>query len=358
MPDRVVDLRSDTVTEPTEEMREAMRNARVGDDVYGEDPTVNELEEMAAKSFGMEAALFFPSGTMANEAAIMVHTRRRGEIIVERESHIHLFELGGPATLSGVQTQTIAGARGVFTARQLAEAIRDPTDDHVPPTTLVSVENTHNLAGGTVWTPEQTRAVVAVAHENRVPVHVDGARIFNSAVAQEVPVASLVKGADSVMFSLSKGLSAPVGSLLCGSEEFIHDAHRARKLLGGGMRQVGVLAAAGRVALEKMVDRLRDDHTNARRLAVGLSKIPGLKVNLDSVQTNIVFVDFAEAPLGAKQFEARLAALGVKAIALDPRRMRLVTHRHVTAKDVDWVLGQAAAVFSAPAARPRRKPAK
>ncbi len=331
----MVDLRSDTVTEPTDEMREAMRSARVGDDAYGEDPTVNELQELAAKNVGKEAALFVPSGTMGNEIAIYVHSGREGEILVERDSHIVLFETGGPAVLSGVQLRTLAGKHGVFSAREVAEAIRDPTDPHEPLTTMVGIENSHNMAGGTVWTPAQTASVARVAHDVGIPVHLDGARLFNGAVAQGLAAPALTKSVDSVMFALTKGLSCPVGSLICGSRDFVDQALRARKLFGGGMRQAGVLAAPGIVALSTMIDRLKDDHANARRLANGLAKIPGLTVDLETVQTNIVFLDVSGIGASAKEFEARMAAEGVRCSAYGPRWIRFVTHRHVQREDVD-----------------------
>lgn len=355
MPPRTVDLRSDTLTQPTDEMREAMRGAEVGDDVYGEDPTINRLQDVAAKKVGKEAALFVPTGTMGNEVAVFVHTKRQGEILVEEQSHIVLYESGGPAVLSGVSTRTLKGVRGVFTAGQVKEALRDPTDPHEAPTTMLGVENTHNIAGGTVWTAQQTAGVARVAHDAGVPVHLDGARIFNSAVAQQVPVTSLTRDVDSVMFCLSKGLSAPVGSLLCGSQAFIDQAHRARKLFGGGMRQAGHLAAAGLVALETMVDRLAEDHANARRLAVGLAKLPGVAVDLDGVQTNIIFADMEATRIPGKEFEKRLLAKGVKALALDNRRVRFVTHRNVARSEVDWVLEQVEDVLKPAAKAPRRR---
>jgi threonine aldolase len=342
MPPRVVDFRSDTLTHPTPEMRDAMREAAVGDDVYGEDPSVNELQALAAERVGMEAALFVPTGTMGNEVAIGVHCPRGSELLTERESHIFLYEDAGPAALWGVQARPLAGERGILSPRQVAEAVRDAGDVHEPRTSLLTLENTHNLAGGTVWTPAQTYAAVKAAREHGLKVHVDGARIFNSAVAQDVTAASLLRGVDSVMFCLSKGLSAPVGSMVCGSESFVAEAVRARKLLGGGMRQAGVLAAAGIVALNTMVDRLRDDHANLRRLASGLGKLPGLSYERAAVQTNILFVDVTETGVDARTLADRWAARGVKASALDARRIRFVTHRHISREDADWAIEQVA----------------
>lgn len=351
MADRVVDYRSDTITHPTDEMRDAMRDAIVGDDVYAEDPTVNELQALAAKKTGKEAALFVPSGTMGNEVAIGVHCPRSSELLTERESHIFLYETAGPASLWGVQVRTLEGRRGVFTPQQVAESVRDPKDAHEPRTALVTIENTHNLAGGTVWTATQTSAIARAAKEHGLRTHADGARLFNSAIAQDVSAASLVRDVDSVMFCLSKGLSAPVGSVLCGRREFIEEAWRVRKLLGGGMRQAGVLAAAGIVSLNKMVDRLRVDHENARRLASGLSKIPGLSVDLDAVQTNILFVDATRTRRDARELAVEWSKAGIRASALDARRIRFVTHRHITKEDVDWTLEELGSALPAPGGR-------
>lgn len=332
----VIDLRSDTVTQPTAEMRAAMASAEVGDDVYGEDPTVRRLEEVSAKRMGTEAALFMPTGTMVNQAALWVHSGRRGAVVCEEGSHILNYEGGAPALLSGLLVRGVSGRRGVFTPADL-EAMLPPKNLHFAQWRLIEVENTHNRAGGTVWTPAQTQAIVKWSHDHGIPVHVDGARVFNAAVAQGVPASSLAKGADSVGFCLSKGLSAPVGSLLCGSAAFIEEARAVRKVLGGAMRQAGILAAAGLIALESMVERLREDHANARRLAAGLAKIPGIRIDMDAVQTNIVVFDPSETRLGtARQFCDALLPLGVRASPRDiGPHVRMVTHRHVTAADVD-----------------------
>lgn len=345
MPPRVVDYRSDTITQPTDAMRDAMRDARVGDDVYGEDPTVNELQAVGAKVLGKEAALFVPSGTMANEVAIGVQAPRGTEALAERESHVVLYENGAPAALWGVTLRTLAGRRGVFTPEQVVEAVRDASDVHAPRTSLVCLENTHNLAGGTVWTAAETRSVAKAAREHGLRVHLDGARLWNSAVAQDVAPAALAAPADSVFVALSKGLSAPVGSLVAGSREFVAEATRVRKMLGGGMRQAGILAAAGIVAITTMRDRLKEDHAACRRLALGLAKLPGFAVDLEAVQTNILFVDVAGTGLRAPEVERRLGAKGVKASALDERRVRFVTHRHVARDDVDWTLEVAGEAF-------------
>ncbi|HZR97911.1 MAG TPA: GntG family PLP-dependent aldolase [Chloroflexota bacterium] len=329
-----IDLRSDTVTRPTEAMYAAIASAPVGDDVMGEDPTVRRLEEVAAARLGKEAGLLLPSGTMANLATLMAHTRRGDEVILEAESHIFYYEAAGMAVAGSLMPRTLRGHHGALDPDEVAAAIR--TDDvHFPRTGLVCLENTHNRAGGTVLSLEQTRAVCAVAHAAGVPVHVDGARIFNAALALGVDAAALVADADSAMFSLSKGLSAPVGSVLVGSAAFIAAARRARKLLGGGMRQAGILAAAGLVALEQMVDRLAEDHAHARLLAERLAAVPGVAVDLATVQTNIV--NFRTQPCGleAPAFVARLRERGVLAGARDARTIRLVTHRHIGAADVE-----------------------
>ena len=338
-PARVIDLRSDTVTKPTDEMRDAMHRAEVGDDVYGEDPTVNRLERLAAERVGKEAAVFMPTGTMVNQAALWVHSKRQGALVCEDYAHIYYSESGGPALLSNLLVKTVKGTRGVFGPREL-EAVFLPEDVHYAPVSVVSIENTHNRAGGTCWTPTQTRAVADFAHEHNVPVHVDGARLFNASTALGVGADELAQHVDSVGFCLSKGLSAPVGSVLCGSTRFIEEARRVRKILGGGWRQAGVLAAAGIVALETMVDRLSEDHENARRLAVGLSKVPGIRLDLDTVQTNIIVFTAREAGFRSpNEFVDRLHQEGILGSPRDiGDEIRFVTHRHITSKDVDHVV--------------------
>ena len=336
---RVIDVRSDTVTHPTDEMREAMRTAEVGDDVYGEDPTIKRLERLAAERVGKEAAVFMPTGTMVNQAALWVHSKRQGALVCEEFSHIYYYESGGPALLSNLLVKAVKGTRGVFGPREL-EQVFLPQDEHYAPVTVVSIENTHNRAGGTCWTPTQTRAVADFSHENNVPVHLDGARIFNAAVALGVGADELAQHVDSIGFCLSKGLSAPVGSMLCGSNKFIEEARRVRKILGGGWRQAGVIAAAGIVALETMVDRLSEDHDNARRLATGLAKIQGIRVDLDTVQTNIIMLTARDAGFASPdEFVDRLAQENVLCSPRDiGDEVRMVTNRHVTTKDVDMIL--------------------
>jgi threonine aldolase len=330
---RVIDLRSDTVTQPTVEMRRAMAEAELGDDVYGEDPTVRRLEELAAHMVGKEAALFVPSGTMGNEIAVLTHTSRGDEAIVEVTSHVYDAEVGGLALLAGVQARPLAGRKGLLDPAEVAAAIR-PDDVHYPRTGLLCLENPHNAAGGVVASPGQIAELCDLAHTLGVPVHLDGARIFNGALALGVPAAELAAPADSVMFCLSKGLCCPVGSLLAGRADFVAEARRARKLLGGGLRQVGVLAAAGIVALQTMVERLVEDHQNARLLAEGLAGRSGVSVDLSSVQTNMVFVDLESAVGPAEHFCHALAREGVLAGAVGPTRVRFVTHKDITAADI------------------------
>jgi len=330
---KIIDLRSDTVTLPTEEMLEAIRNARLGDDGFGEDPTVNELEALAAKKMGKEAALLVPSGTQGNLVSILSHTKRGDEVILEADAHIYHYELGGLSAIAGVLPRLVKGEMGVPAPEDIEEAIR-PLDPIFPKTTLLCLENTHNLAGGTCMTPSQTRKLCEVAAKHGLNVHLDGARIFNAAVALGVDVRELVAPVDSVMFCLSKGLSAPVGSLVVGSSSFIDRARRMRKMLGGGMRQAGIIAAAGLVALEKMVDRLREDHANARLLAEGLAKIDGIKIDLRRVQTNIVMFDVSDLGLSGREFVEMLLNYGVKALTLRGNVIRMVTHRGIVREDI------------------------
>lgn len=333
---RVVDLRSDTLTHPTPAMREAMARAEVGDDVWREDPTVNRLEAMAAERVGKEAALLVSSGTMGNLLAIAVHTRPGQEVIVEATAHIPSAEAASSAVVAGVQLAPLATPDGVLLPTQIRGAYRED-DPHYPPTGLVCLENTHTSQGGVVYTPAATRAAADMAHGLGVPVHLDGARVFNAAVALSCDVRALTGPVDSLSFCLSKGLSAPVGSLLCGSRGFVEAARRKRKMLGGGMRQAGVLAAAGIVALEQMVPRLAEDHAHARRLAEALQGFPGIRVDLARVQTNIVMIDCASAELAAEIVHG-LAAEGIKAAASGKTRVRLVTHVGVTREDIDYAV--------------------
>ncbi len=338
MVERVIDLRSDTVTHPTQAMREAMYRAEVGDDVYGEDPTVNRLQEMAAERFGKEAALLVLSGTMGNLLGVLSQTRSGDEAIVGKYCHIFLNEAGGAAALGGVQLYPIESRRGVIDPEDVKAAMRDPNNTHHPHSKLVCLENTHNRDGGAAVPVAAMDAVAEVARERGLRVHVDGARIFNASVALGLPVSRLTRGADTVQFCLSKGLGCPVGSMLVGSKETIKEAHRWRKMIGGGMRQAGIIAAAGIVALEQMVDRMAEDHANAKRLAAGLNALPGMDVDLDGVETNIVMVDVDRERVDPKAFVAGMRERGVKVGSPYGGRMRVVTHYQVSAEDVDYAV--------------------
>jgi threonine aldolase len=335
---RVVDLRSDTVTLPTAEMLEAMKTAPLGDDVYREDPTVNRLEELAAKKMGKEAALLTTSGTQANLVSVLSQTKRGEEVILEAEAHMYYYEAGAFSAFGGLIPRLVKGQRGVITPQDIEPNLRPP-NIHFPPTSLICIENTHNRAGGTIWTPSQTKAVFDLAHKRGLKVHMDGARIFNAAVAQNIDVRELTQFVDSMMFCVSKGLSAPVGSLAVGSREFVDNARRYRKMLGGGMRQAGVIAAAGIVAIEKMVDRLKDDHSNAQMLAKGLASIDGISLDLSQVQTNIVVYDVSGLGITGEGWIARLNEAGVKAGPLEGGRVRMVTHRGIEKEDIEYALG-------------------
>ena len=322
---KIIDLRSDTVTWPTAEMRAAMANAEVGDDVYGEDPTVNKLQDLAAARMGKQAALFVPSGAMGNLAALLAHCLRGDEVILGDLSHPYLYEAGSMAALGGIQPRSLPNKPdGTLALEEIRAAIRED-DPHFPVTRLIALENTHNRCNGVPLSGEYTRSVGELAHQNKLALHIDGARIFNAAVALRVPVSELVAAADSVTFCLSKGLCAPVGSVLCGSKEFIGKALRARKQLGGGMRQAGVLAAAGIIALEKMVDRLAEDHARAKLLAESLSEISDLEV--PPQYTNIVRFQLSkDAKIKPDDLLAKLNAQGIRIGRGGPWGFRAVTH--------------------------------
>jgi threonine aldolase len=329
-----IDLRSDTVTLPTPQMRAAMANAEVGDDVMGEDPTVNRLEEMAAARLQKDAALFVASGTMANLVALLTHCARGDEIIIGDKAHAFINEVGGMAALGGIIPHTIPNQpEGTLALADIANAIRGD-NVHWPRTRLIALENTHNACNGSPLTPDYHKAVYDWARARHLRVHTDGARIFNAAVALGVPASEFAQYTDTISFCLSKGLSAPVGSLLCGPREFIAEARRTRKMVGGGMRQAGILAAAGIVALETMIERLADDHANARRLAEGLAEIPGLALDPTRIRTNIVFFDVTGA-LTARQLVERVARDGVLMGVAGERRIRAVTHYGIERADVD-----------------------
>lgn len=332
-----IDFRSDTITEPTDEMREAMQKARVGDDGREGDPTVRELEEYAASLLGKEAGLFVVSGTAGNLVSLLAHTRPGQEIIVEKDSHIYWYEVGGMAAVGGLVVNRVAGIDGVMAPEDIEAAIRG-ANIHFPETGLICVENTHNVAGGTVANIQQMAAIKAVAERHGIPVHLDGARIFNAAIALGRPAREIAAYADSVTFCLSKGLSAPVGAVIVGSREFIDVARKKRKMLGGTLRQGGVIAAAGLVALRTMIDRLAEDHANARRLAERLARIDGLQVDLRKVQTNIVRVNVSRLGLPAAKVSELLAQKNVYVAAQQADTLRFVTHRHVTQDDVDMAV--------------------
>jgi threonine aldolase len=320
-------------------MLKAMAEAQVGDDVFGEDPSINKLEEMAADRLGKEAALFAASGTMGNLVSLLAHCGRGDEIILGSLSHTFYFEQGGSAAVGGIHPRTVANLPdGTLNLSEIEAAIR-PDNIHFPLTRLIVLENTHNLCGGTPLDLEYMRAVGDIARRHGLKVHVDGARIFNAAVALDVKVDQLAAEADSVSFCLSKGLGAPIGSVVCGNREFILRARRARKVLGGGMRQAGVLAAAGIVALNEMIDRLAEDHDNARKLANGLAQIPGLSIDPSLIKTDIVYFEVKKEGIRVEELVQRLDNVGVRMLPVGPGRIRAVTHYHISSDDIDYVLG-------------------
>jgi threonine aldolase len=333
---KYIDLRSDTVTQPTPEMREAMAEAEVGDDVYRDDPTVNRLEELAAEMLGKDASIFVPSGTMGNLLALLVHCQRGDEVIVGNQSHIYLNEAGGMAALGGIQPCPVPNQKdGTLSLEDILASIRTE-DVHHPITRLICLENTQNICGGVPLSVAYTRHVGELARQNGLSLHIDGARIFNSAVAQNVSVKDLVGPADSVMFCLSKGLASPIGSMLVGSQKFITRARHIRKMLGGGMRQVGIIAAAGIISLEKMVNRLADDHIRAKKLADGLRQVDGVVVDEGSPYSNMVYMDLADdVKIDSKQICEKARPMGILLDAESPRRFRLVTHYWIDESAVD-----------------------
>ena len=334
-----IDLRSDTVTQPTPDMRAAMAAAVVGDDVYGEDPTVNRLEQAAAEKLNQPAALFVASGTMANLVALLTHCGRGDEVIVGERSHTFVNEVGGMAALGGIQPRTLPNQPdGTLALDDIRRAIRG-VDVHWPRTRLITLENTHNNCNGSPLAPAYLASVYELAKSRGVKVHTDGARIFNAAIALGVPAAELARSTDTISFCLSKGLSAPVGSLLCGPLDFIAEARRQRKMVGGGMRQAGILAAAGLVALDSMIDRLADDHANARYLAESIADIPGIDIDPGRIKTNIVFFDLEPSAPNAAQMAERLARANVLIGASGERRMRAVTHYGIERADINTAIG-------------------
>ncbi len=340
-----IDLRSDTVTMPTSEMRHAMATAPLGDDVFGDDPMVNRLEEMAAARLGKESAVFLPSGTMGNVVGVAVNARAGEEMIADADSHVYLYEGAGAATIASVQIRPVATQAGVMTPAQIESVIRPRDDYHQPITAAISFEDTHNRHGGVVWPLEDLRAASEVSRAHGLRVHLDGARMFNAAIASGVDVAEIAACGDTVTFCLSKGLGCPAGSVFCGDPEAVDEARRWRKRLGGAMRQAGVIAATGVIALETMVDRLAEDHANARTLAEGLTELPGVRCDLSRVQTNLVFFDL-DVMSGA-DFEEECRKRGLLGGATSAHRVRFVTHYGITAQDIQSTLAICEEVLTA-----------
>lgn len=330
--ERMIDLRSDTVTRPSEKMRRAMAEAEVGDDVYGEDPTVNLLERRAAEIFGKEAALFVPTGTMGNTIALKLHTRHGEEVLCDARAHIVDWELSMLAWFAGCLARPVATEDGILTWQRIEPALRK-FGAHNAPTTAISLENTHNMGGGTVYPIEVIDEICARAHERNIKVHMDGARVFNAAEAGVTNVARIAREVDTVMFCLSKALGAPVGSMVVGTKEAMAQARLYRKRLGGGMRQAGVLAAAGLIALAESPGGLGEDHKNARLLAGALAKLPGIRIDADAVSTNIVIFDISALGMGTAELSRELKEAGVLANGIDEKRMRLLTHRDVSREE-------------------------
>ncbi len=343
----MIDLRSDTVTKPTPAMRRAMADAEVGDDVYLEDPTVNRLQERAAEIFEKEAALFVPTGSMGNQIAVKLHTKPGMEVIIEERGHIYNFEMAAMSAVSGTLARPVRSAdgTGILTWAEIETAIHSGGAYYVAPTGLIALENSHNLAGGSLLSRARTEEICERAHAIKLPVHLDGARIFNASVALGESVAALARPVDSVMFCFSKGLGAPVGSMILGTRAFIEEARRWRKLLGGGMRQVGVLAAAALVALEETPARLSEDHANAQRLAKGLAELPSLRIDPEKVSTNIVMFDVSDTGLTVEEICARLKERGVLASGFGSS-IRMVTHYDVSRDDIETTLVEIGKVIS------------
>lgn len=342
---KVIDLRSDTVTKPTPAMRKAMLEAEVGDDVFGEDPTVNALQEKVAKILGKEAAIFVPSGTMSNQLSVKAHTQPGDEVIIEVTSHLYNFEGGAGAALSGVQFYCPKGVRGILEASQIEGAIR-PDDHHYAVTKLICLENTHNRGGGSIYSIERMHEIYQLAKSKGLLIHLDGARLWNASVATGIKPHDYAQYADSVSVCLSKGLGAPIGSLVAGSKTFIDRVHRFRKMFGGGMRQVGIIAAAGIYALDHHIERLKEDHQNAKRLALGLKEFKGVSVNPEHVETNIVIFDVSNTGMTSVRVKEMMVREGVLIHAMGKTQIRLVTHLDVSSEDIEVVLKVFEKVFS------------
>lgn len=343
---KVLDLRSDTVTLPTPEMREAIYRAELGDDVWGEDPTVNRLEEMAAELMGKEASVLVVSGTMANLVSVLAHTQRGDEVLLGDQAHILLYEAGGSATFGSLQMRALPNDEDGRIDVELIESAIRSSNLHFPRTGLICLENTHNRCGGAVLPVDYLQEVGDIAHKNGVPVHLDGARIFNAAICLGVEAREVTAPVDSVSFCLSKGLACPVGSLVCGSAEFVGRARKIRKMAGGGMRQAGIIAAAGIVALETMVARLAEDHENARQIAEGLAEIPGIRIDPTTVCTNIILFELTAEHIGPEEFISSLGREGVRISTFGGRKMRIVTHYGIESEDVPVALAAVRRVLS------------
>ncbi|WP_066505006.1 low-specificity L-threonine aldolase [Abyssisolibacter fermentans] len=332
---KIIDMRSDTVTTPTENMKRAMFEAIVGDDVYEDDPTVKELETLAANMVGKEAALFVPSGTFGNQLSVFTHTKRGDEVILHENSHIFVHEVGAAAVISNVQLRIMQGKNGLMYPSEVIKAIRGK-DIHFPDTGLICLENAHS--SGTVIPLENMIEIYNIAQERDIPVHLDGARVFNAATTMGIDVKEITKYCDSVMFCLSKGLCAPIGSMLAGSKEFIDKARKNRKLMGGGLRQVGILAAAGIIALKEMVPMLKDNHENAKYLADELSKIDGIFIHYDRIDINMVFFNLASSIIEEDRFVKELLDNNIKINGAENGEYRFVTHHYITKEDIDYVV--------------------
>ena len=338
MTEKMIDLRSDTVTQPTEKMRHAMASADVGDDVFGEDPTINRLEHIAAETLGKQAGLYVTSGTMANLVSELAHCGRGEEIILGDQAHSFFYEQGGSAAVGGIHPRTLPNRPdGTMALADIEAAVR-PDNIHFPRTRLIMLENTHNRCSGQPLPVDYLRSVRELADRYELKIHIDGARLFNAAAALDISAADLAAPADSVSICLSKGLAAPVGSLVCGSQSFIDRARRARKLLGGGMRQAGVIAAAGIVALKEMTQRLAEDHANAHTLAVGLEQIDGVSLDPEQIRTNIVYFRITRTDLSAEQFAEALGSRGVRLLAAGPGLCRAVTHYQISSEEITVAL--------------------
>ena len=335
---KIIDLRSDTVTIPNQEMRDAMSNASLGDDVFQEDPTVNKLEQKAAQVMGKQSAILVPSGTMGNLASILAHCERGTEIILGHKSHTFIFEAGGISSFGGIHSMQLQNDEdGKLKIEDIKNAVRQD-NVHFPKTSAISLENTHNMCYGSPLSTKYMESISHIAKNNNLKLHIDGARIFNASVALKKDVSELVKDADSVTFCLSKGLSGPVGSIVCGDDNFIYKVRRNRKALGGGMRQAGIIAAAGLIAIDKMIAQIEEDHLNAKNLAQGIMEINGLKVDVDKVKTNIVFFELATDKLSASELVNKMSEKNIKFFETSPNRFRLVTHYGITDDDINNTL--------------------